>query len=499
MPLERVETELCTLAGQIASAMCRFLELLADFDAREGWAGWNVRSCAHWLSWRVGLDLRTAREHVRVARALANLPEIQKAFADGRVSYSKVRAIARVATTESEADLLDAALNAPAAHLERLTRGLRTASTLAGEDLPGVAPRAGVSTANRVHWRWDDDGTLAVWGRLSPEDGARLLAGATRADAERRRTEDKVQTAGPREAAGTSDVAVATQETGHFAHGSAEPSPDPDEPRSDVARSELMATPPSDLGPALVAMAELTSAIVEAPVHAPAADVLVHVEVRDLAAAFAEQPSDPAGQLEEQPFEPEHDAPAPADGGQARLDNGPALGASTLRALACAGRIRMAVRASDGRTLDIGRASRRPTSRQLTALWHRDRGCAVPGCGRIRFLHAHHVLAWSRGGRTSMDNLILLCGDHHRALHDGEFGIVALNRQRFRFHGPRGDVCPPAPRTSGTASSLVDAHCRTGSSAIETGWDGAALNLGYAVSGYLQAWEAAARRVAAVA
>jgi hypothetical protein len=90
MPLERVEAELCTLAGQIAAATGRFLRLLADFDARDGWAGWGVHWCAHWLSWRCGIDLRTAREHVRVARALHGLPKASAALAEGRISYSKV-------------------------------------------------------------------------------------------------------------------------------------------------------------------------------------------------------------------------------------------------------------------------------------------------------------------------------------------------------------------------------------------------------------------------
>jgi uncharacterized protein DUF222 len=124
LPLERVEAELCTLAGQIAAATCRFLQLLAAFDARDGWAGSHVRSCAQWLSWRCGMDLRTAREHVRVARALSDLPDLTAAFAAGRLSYSKVRAVTRVATAETEPDLVEAALSAPASQLERLVRGL---------------------------------------------------------------------------------------------------------------------------------------------------------------------------------------------------------------------------------------------------------------------------------------------------------------------------------------------------------------------------------------
>ena len=92
----QLESELLGLAGHIAAAQCRFLQLLAEFDRRAGWAGPGLRSCAHWLCWRIGMSLRTAAEHVRVAHALAELPKITAAFAEGRISYSKVRAITRI-------------------------------------------------------------------------------------------------------------------------------------------------------------------------------------------------------------------------------------------------------------------------------------------------------------------------------------------------------------------------------------------------------------------
>jgi hypothetical protein len=81
-----LETELLSLAGHIAAAQCRFLQLLAEFDDRDGWAGAGIRSCAHWLSWRAGMDLRTATEHLRVAHALQHLPDITAAFAEGQLS-----------------------------------------------------------------------------------------------------------------------------------------------------------------------------------------------------------------------------------------------------------------------------------------------------------------------------------------------------------------------------------------------------------------------------
>jgi len=101
MSTDDLEAELLTLAGHIAAAECRFLQLLAEFDDRKGWAGDGIRSCAHWLSWRAGMSLRTAAERVRVAHALQQLPRIREAFGAGKVSYSKVRAISRVTGSDA--------------------------------------------------------------------------------------------------------------------------------------------------------------------------------------------------------------------------------------------------------------------------------------------------------------------------------------------------------------------------------------------------------------
>jgi hypothetical protein len=79
VPLERLEAQICELAGHLAAATCRFLILLGDFDARRGWASWEMNSCAQWLSWKCQMSSGTAREHVRVARALRDLPVIRPA------------------------------------------------------------------------------------------------------------------------------------------------------------------------------------------------------------------------------------------------------------------------------------------------------------------------------------------------------------------------------------------------------------------------------------
>ncbi len=121
--VEDLEDELATIAAQVAAATARLLELLAELDRRETWAGQGFTSLAHWLGWRTGLDAVAAREHVRVARCLADLPLVADAFRQGQLSYSKVRAVTRIARPENEERLVELARAAAAAQLERIVRG----------------------------------------------------------------------------------------------------------------------------------------------------------------------------------------------------------------------------------------------------------------------------------------------------------------------------------------------------------------------------------------
>jgi Domain of unknown function (DUF222) len=128
VPLERLEAQICELAGHLAAATCRFLVLLANFDARRGWASWEMRSCAEWLSWKCQMSPGAAREHVRVARALPDLPVISAEFGTGRLSYAKVRALTRIATPENEAGLAEIAGPMTGSQLERFARAHRQVS-----------------------------------------------------------------------------------------------------------------------------------------------------------------------------------------------------------------------------------------------------------------------------------------------------------------------------------------------------------------------------------
>src|SRR5688500_9458289 len=105
-------------AAMIDAATHRFLTQLREFDHMGGWDHAGAQSCAHWLSWRVGIDLGAAREKVRVARALRALPAIDDALKGGEISYSKVRAMTRVATRENEGELLAVARESTSSQLE---------------------------------------------------------------------------------------------------------------------------------------------------------------------------------------------------------------------------------------------------------------------------------------------------------------------------------------------------------------------------------------------
>jgi len=167
--LDRLGDQIAELSAHLEAATARLLALIREFDARGGW-NTGFRSCAAWLSWRVGLDLGAARERVRVARALGTLPALAEALARGELSYAKVRALTRVATPETEARLLAVGRAGTAAHVERIVRGWRR-----GDRLAKAREAARQHAGRALHVYQDEDGTVVLRGRLAPEVGALLL------------------------------------------------------------------------------------------------------------------------------------------------------------------------------------------------------------------------------------------------------------------------------------------------------------------------------------
>ena len=127
VPLERLETQITEWSGHIAAATATLLGWIADYDRREGWRSWGCKSAAHWLSWKCGDGLHAAREKVRTARALDDLPVLAASFARGELSFTKVRAITRVATPADEGEWVDMARTSTGAQLERVVAQARAA------------------------------------------------------------------------------------------------------------------------------------------------------------------------------------------------------------------------------------------------------------------------------------------------------------------------------------------------------------------------------------
>jgi len=167
--LERLGDQIAEMSAHLDAATARLLDLIREFDDRGGW-GNGFRSCAHWLTWRIGLDQGAARERVRVARALGSLPRLAKALARGELSYSKVRALTRVATPETEERLLKVGRAGTAEHVERIVRAWRRVDRI------GEAEQSRQRHRRRgLHVYQDEDGMVVIHGRLEPETGAVLM------------------------------------------------------------------------------------------------------------------------------------------------------------------------------------------------------------------------------------------------------------------------------------------------------------------------------------
>ena len=159
-----------TGAARIAAEMCHWLDLVAELVVRRIWVDQGARTPAVWLSWAVGLSPSAARDQVRVALRLRELERVREEFAAGRLSYSKVRAITRVAVPEVEELLLDWASWATGADLERIVAGFRAAQR-GGRRMPGAA-----ELLRDVRLRDRGDGTSEVVVRLPTEEAHELSA-----------------------------------------------------------------------------------------------------------------------------------------------------------------------------------------------------------------------------------------------------------------------------------------------------------------------------------
>jgi hypothetical protein len=406
---DQLSDQITTLAGQINAATYRFLKLIAEFDRRNAWAGYGLRSCAHWLNWKCGIAMSPAREKVRTARALEGLPNINTAFQKGELSFSKVRAMTRIATEENEDHLLNIAEYGTAQHMEVLVKAFRTVIRIAdkptdfnaaeideckksvlGETQHELREQKLEQESRSVSCYQDDDGMWVIKARLPAEEGA-LVAKALQ------ELGDSIADSKKRDAnngnAENSEKDVSA-ETEIFSFGSLI--------ENKEEKEEERLTFPQRRADALVAIAEhyLASGSggsqgLSSLKGAERCQLVLHVR-----------------------------AGSSLDSDAANLD-GRWLIPSAARRLACDASL-LVVQEDDvttglGNVLDIGRKTRIIPPAMARALAIRDGGCQFPGCCENRYTEGHHIKHWADGGETKLDNLVTLCRYHHRELHKGSF------------------------------------------------------------------------------
>jgi hypothetical protein len=168
--VDELDAAIGRLVRQMNADSYRMLVLVREFDDRFGWKKWSFKSCAEWLAWRSSIGLSAAREKVRSAHALRALPAISAAFADGRLSYSKVRALTRVAHLHDEDLLLAYALETTLPNVEERCRQIRNVAP----DSVHHARRAWENRSLTV-WRDEGRGTLRLTVEVPIEDGELIV------------------------------------------------------------------------------------------------------------------------------------------------------------------------------------------------------------------------------------------------------------------------------------------------------------------------------------
>jgi hypothetical protein len=439
--LEELEEEITTLAAHIHAATHRLLTLIAEFDRRRGWELGGHRTCAHWLHARTGIDLGAAREKVRAARALVSLPEISASMARGQLSFSKVRALSRVANAANEGDLLELARDCTTAQLEHMVRAVRRG----GRKDEAALERARHESRTLSVFP-DDDGMYVVRGRLSAEVGALLMRAVEAAsDALYREKREPWQEA-ESERAGAQRRADALGLLAERALAAGFGGKSGDGEKGGSGAEPAVANDTEN--------GAETDAEKKIPISGSRAEryqVVLHVEPDTLTAE--------------------------GEPGRSELEDGTRVSAETSARLSCDAGLVVVSHGPDGSILDVGRRTRTIPAALRRALEYRDRGCRFPGCG-LRFTDGHHLTHWAAGGETSLSNCLLLCRFHHRLVHEGGWQVDWWGPGRAVFYDPRGRIhfegrwqwpagAPEEDSASGPSRSLMEAGERPGEGPAE--------------------------------
>ena len=484
---------LCAGAANLTAYEYRWLRDLAEFDRRRGWLHWEQASCAAWLSWQVGLDARSAREKVRVARSLAEMPHVAAAMELGHLCYSKVRAITRVATPATEESLVNLALVSTTAQLERIVAGTRRAIA----DVNSGAERRWAG--RRLDHRIDDDGMVVVSMRLTPDDAAVFLAAVEQFVADVECAE--IESAEVKPAERVIDAATPR------AIGERNCTPaDEGDVVGASSRGLLNSTRvPIAARRADAAVAMANAALASTPSLAVRPVVTVHVDCRPSAvdgvstnevstngvstngvsaeAVAAEAVAVHVNRCTPELVECSVEAPH-------ALSAAP-IGLAAVGRQCCDAMIEVATHHADGSVTMSPRVGV-VRGRQRRAVLARDRHCQFPGCARSAGVEIHHLIHRAHGGDNGADNLVLLCRFHHHRLHDERWSARRTD-DGLVFTSPDGRVVARPSTVTGAVQTVLD----LGRTAVDgrSRWAGDPLHLADAL-GFLAGAAAVAERSA---
>jgi hypothetical protein len=496
LPLEQLEAWICRMSANLAAAEHDWLVAIAEFDERKGWHSWGVASCAHWLGWHVGLEQRTAREKLRVGHALRRLPHMSRAMAGGQLSYSKVRALSRVATDANEATLVMWALAATSNQVERIVAGY-VRSVASSRDRTQQQ-----WTGRSLHHSTNDDGSLTITLRLPADAGVEFLSavegfvllGAPLPDGTRepraaRRADAAVHMARVAHAATHATAHAATHATTHAATPSTPAAPDtpeadtaaPETPAPDAPTSTGAATPPlvtlhvdlhsllDEPDPAEPDPAEPDPAEPDAAEPWTAHEPDTDESATHRASGTHRQPGTHGGRV------------CHVDGASGAIPHPVAVSPATALRLLCGAdieallhRAEHPVGVTDRRALVRGRLRRHVLLRDST--------CRFPDCHRAAALDVHHIRHRHHGGTNHTHNLVSLCAYHHRLVHEGGWHIDGNpDGHTLAFVSPGGHRVTAAPAHSPTGNAAaVLARGRTTEDGTSQ-WSGDRLDLPTAV------------------
>ena len=374
----------------ISAHQSQLLAAVVELDRRRAWRIDGATSMVAWLVQRCGVSASTAREWVTAAAKLRSLPKISDALSSGKLSFDQVKPLVEVAKPETDATLAEQATHWSAKQVRELAIATKNQSD---SQATGDFVRRFLRFDDRRH----------SFSGVLPDDQYAIVKGTLIGRASRRlRTHTPFD---QRMADALVDVC-----------------------RGDLADRRSSGARPSDTGGTALPERSAThsgdGAARAGGLHRNRPTVVVHADLEFLAGGK----------------------------GVAELDTLGPVSREVARRLACDAKVLVSADGPDNRSMQMGRTRRDPSDAQRIAIRRRDKGCRFPGCTHVEFTDVHHVRHWVDGGPTDLDNLVELCDEHHRAVHEMGWSMTGDANVEIMFRSPTGRVSTSTPSPAFTSA-----------------------------------------------